>query len=137
MYRERDVRKEDCVALNGYDLPEHTNPIYRAVLQANPLADTPLFDSIPTPPRTIKRSRTQMESFDKLIPHITEAQQVVLDVIKKIGPCTTGQVRDALHTETHLVSGRIAELQQQGYVIEDGAVLNPKTNRHNSLWKAL
>lgn len=149
MYRERvrpsSVSREDCVALDSYDLPVHTNPVYRDALKANPLADTPLFEArererdLPnraTPPREIKRSRTQMEALDRLIPTITEKQKTVLAVIKSEGPLTTTAIAERLGWAIHLVSGRIAELQQQGYVVEDGAVVNPATNRRNSLWKA-
>jgi hypothetical protein len=122
---------------NYDELAPRTNPVYRAVLIANPLAETPLFDSIPHPPRTIQRSRTQMESFDKLIPTIKKKQTEVLNVIKAHGPITTKRTASIMDWTINLVSGRIAELQHQGYVTECGSVIDPITNRSNSLWRAL
>jgi predicted transcriptional regulator len=132
-------------------MPERTNPVYKARLQKNPLADTPLFEATEEhkadahdrscksamPPKTIRHSKARMEAFDRLLPNIEHRQQQVLAVIKAQGPITTAKIAGVLDKQVHLVSGRVTELRDMGYIEECGQEVNPATNRKNSLWKAI
>jgi hypothetical protein len=124
---------------------ERPNRSFRHAVMMNPLAATPLFESavetaggkVPAvPPRMLKRpSATQMESFEKLLGSISLKQHAVLDALRAIGrPATTNEIAEHLHWTINLVSGRIAELTEMGYVREHSTVWNESTRRHRSLW---
>lgn len=125
--------------------PQLPNRAYRYKLMENPLADTPLFDSASTdagvrpitPPRTTRASETQRAAFEALRPKITERQQQVLAALTQRGPSTTIQLAEFMKWTINLVSGRIAELQRQGYVTIGGTVTNADSGRQNSIWKVL
>jgi len=125
---------------------ERPNRSFRHAVAMNPLVATPLFESaveargekVPAaPPRLLKRpSATQMESFEKLLGSVSMKQHAVLDALRAIGrPATTNEIAEHLHWTINLVSGRIAELTEMGYVREHSTIWNEATRRRRSLWE--
>lgn len=102
----------------------------------NALAGTPLFDEQ-------ARSTARMQAFDRLRDkryggksHMEKMHEAVLAVIKRHAPITVHRVAVLLRKQDHLVSGRVTELREMGYIEASGHEVNPETGRKNTLWKA-
>jgi DNA-directed RNA polymerase specialized sigma24 family protein len=111
------------------------NPAFVEAVQDNPLAGTPLQESVieqptMTPPRVQKYSITQRSSWQALQASLSNRQEQVLIAIDTKEPCTAKQICDFLGLPINSVTGRISELRDElGLIVEFDTEVDPSTNR--------
>lgn len=69
---------------------------------------------------------------------IDTRQAQVYDAVKAIEPCTSFEVAEYLHFPINCVTGRIKELRDFLFTIEEcGKKWNENTKRHNTLYRTI
>ena len=61
-------------------------------------------------------------------------QEQVLDIIRKWGPISSERIAEHLNCFPHMVTPRVLELRELGYVKWSGEGISPTSKRKVSLW---
>lgn len=75
------------------------------------------------------------KAFTEILPHLSERQQRVYDIIHRSGPCSTEAIAEILGVYPHTITPRVKELRELGLIELAGYSMSPRSRRTVCLWK--
>jgi len=77
---------------------------------------------------------TSIEAYSDLLYELGEKQEVVLESIQQHPNVSNHDLSRILHWEINCVTGRVKELREMGYVLENGEKVDRLTGRKVMKW---
>jgi len=79
---------------------------------------------------------TSLEAYTDLLYELGEKQEIVLETIQQHPNASNHDLARILHWEINCVTGRVKELREMGYVLENGEKVDRLTGRRVMKWIA-